>query len=286
MSHNTPKQHTLWLLAAIAAPAAHFSGSGWLTTAIAALAILPLTLLPKSWRFRTKPIAFLQILWLGIAAGILLPASAAYWPSDNDLVVPLTLLTLAAFTNEDGAPRVGAVLAFCMALLAIPAAIAGAAHIEPKWLQAELAPWPLSLSLVLLLPNLPTAGEDRKGKRILGTAALTVALSLLVQGVAGTRVAAVLRDPFYQTARAIGHLEPVVAAGLSLGWYALATWFFSSAAGIAREGGLGPKITRVLVWGTATGLVLFRQQPNMLFVTVISLFWWVIAPFFLNLKKS
>ena len=49
MSHNTPKQHTLWLLAAIAAPAAHFSGSGWFVTALTALAVLPLMLLPKSW---------------------------------------------------------------------------------------------------------------------------------------------------------------------------------------------------------------------------------------------
>lgn len=285
MPHNTAKQHTLWLLAAIAAPAAHFSGSGWLTTAITALAVLPLTLLPKNWQAVSKPLALAQILWLGTVAGTLLPASAAYWPSDNDLVVPLTLLTLAAFTNTHAAPGVGAVLAFCMALLAIPAAISGAAHIEPKWLKPEPTPWPLGLTLVLLLPNLPAAGENQKGKRLLGTAAVTIALSLLVQGVTAVSVAVTLADPFYQTARALGHLEPVIAAGLTLGWYALASWLFHSGAYIAQRAGIGEKLSYVLLWGTATAFVLLGQQPAMQFVTVLSLFWWVITPFFLNLKK-
>lgn len=285
MSHNTPKQHTLWLLAAIAAPAAHFSGSGWFMAALTALAVLPLMLLPKSWEGMPKIGAVLQILWLGVAAGALLPASAAYWPSDNDLVVPLTLLTLAAFTGASSAPRVGAVLAFCMALLAIPAAVSGAAHAEPEWLRPQLAPWPLGLTLVLLLPNLPAAGESEKGKRILGATAAAIAPALLVQAVTATPVAMAAPDPLYQTARGLGHLEPVVAAGMTLGWYALACWLFHSAVQIAKGGGMGERLPYVLVWGTATALVLFRQQPGEGFLTVLSLFWWVITPFFQKMKK-
>ena len=285
MSNNTRKQHTLWLLAALAAPAAHFSGAGWLTAAITALSILPLTFLPKNWQSVSRPQALLQILWLGIAAGMLLPHSAAYWPSDNDLVVPLTLLTLAACTGADRSPRVGAVLALCMALLAIPAAVSGAAHIEPEWLRPERTPWPMGLALGLLLPNLPTAGEARKGRSVIAAAAVTIALSFLVQGVTATPVAAALPDPFYQTARTLGHLEPVVAAGVSLGWYALSAWLFQSAALLARAGKMGEKLPRVLLWGTAASLILLGKQPNAWFVTVISLFLWVILPFFRNLKK-
>ena len=270
MSHNTPKQHTLWLLAAIAAPAAHFSGSGWFVTALTALAVLPLMLLPKSWEGMPKSGAVLQILWLGVAAGVLLP---------------LTLLTLAAFTGASSAPRVGAVLAFCMALLAIPAAVSGAAHAEPEWLRPQLAPWPLGLTLVLLLPNLPAAGESEKGKRILGAAAAVIAPALLVQAVTSTPVALAAPDPLYQTARGLGHLEPVVAAGMTLGWYALACWLFHSAVQIAKGGGIGGRLPYVLVWGTATALVLFRQQPGIRFLTVLSLFWWVITPFFQKMKK-
>ena len=78
------KQHTLWLLAALAAPIAHYSGSGWLMSAAAALSVLPLTRIPKSWEGLTRGMAFGQILWLGVVAGFLLPGSAACWPSEQD----------------------------------------------------------------------------------------------------------------------------------------------------------------------------------------------------------
>ena len=136
-----PKQHTLWLLAAMSAPLAHFSGSGWLMTALAASAVLPLTLLPKAWEGMTKPLLLLQLLWLGAVAGALLSGSPAYWPSDNDLAVPLTILVLAALTGAPAAPRIGALLALCMALLTIPAAVSGVAYsLQPRSLNLRARP--------------------------------------------------------------------------------------------------------------------------------------------------
>ena len=277
------KQHTLWLLAALAAPIAHDSGSGWLMSAAAALAVLPLTMIPKSWEGLTRGMAFAQILWLGLVAGLLLPGSAACWPSEQDRAVPLTLLTLAALTKPNRTARVGAVLAFCMALLAIPLTVSGASGVELRWLGPELMPWPVGLTLVLLLPNLPSAGEGTKG--IPGTALLTIALSALVQGSISLKVASTTGSPIYETARTIGHLEPVTAAALTLGWYALASLFLDSAARIAWEGDIRMEVACVLVWCTAVVFVLFGLQPNAWFVTVLSLFWWVITPFFQKMKK-
>ena len=277
------KQHTLWLLAALAAPIAHYSGSGWLMSGLAALAVLPLTRIPKSWEGLTRGMAFVQILWLGLVAGLLLPGSAACWPSEQDKAVPLTLLTLAALTKPNRTARVGAVLAFCMALLAIPLAVSGASGVELRWLGPELMPWPVGLTLVLLLPNLPSAGEGTKG--IIGTAFLTLALSALVQGSISLKVASTSESPIYETARTLGHLEPVTAAALTLGWYALASLFLDSAARIAWEGDLRMEVAYVLVWCTAAVFVLFGLQPNAWFVTVLSLFWWVITPFFQKMKK-
>lgn len=277
------KQHTLWLLAALAAPIAHYSGSGWLMSAAAALAVLPLTRIPKSWEGLTRGMAFLQILWLGVVAGFLLPGSAACWPSEQDKAVPLTLLTLAALTKPNRTARVGAVLAFCMALLAIPLAVSGASGVELRWLGPELMPWPVGLTMVLLLPNLPSAGEGTKG--IMGTALLTLILSALVQGSISLRVASTSESPIYETARTLGHLEPVTAAALTLGWYALASLFLDSAARIALEGDIRMEVAYVLVWCTAAVFVLFGLQPNAWFVTVLSLFWWVITPFFQKMKK-
>ena len=277
------KQHTLWLLAALAAPIAHYSGSGWLMSGLAALAVLPLTRIPKSWEGLTRGMAFAQILWLGLVAGLLLPGSAACWPSEQDKAVPLTLLTLAALTKPNRTARVGAVLAFCMALLAIPLAVSGASGVELRWLGPKLMPWPVGLTLVLLLPNLPSAGEGTRG--IFGTASLTLALSALVQGSISLRIASTGGSPIYETARTLGHLEPVTAAALTLGWYALASLFLDSAARIAREGDIRMEVAYVLVWCTAAVFVLFRLQPNAWFVTVLSLFWWVITPFFQKMKK-
>ena len=277
------KQHTLWLLAALAAPIAHDSGSGWLMSAAAALAVLPLTMIPKSWEGLTRGMAFGQILWLGVVAGFLLPGSAVCWPSEQDRAVPLTLLTLAALTKPNRTARVGAVLAFCMALLAIPLAVSGASGVELGWLGPELMPWPVGLTLVLLLPNLPSAGEGTKG--IPGTGLLTIALSALVQGSISLKVASTTGSPIYETARTIGHLEPVTAAALTLGWYALASLFLDSAARIALEGDIRIEVAYVLVWCTAAVFVLFGLQPKAWFVTVLSLFWWVITPFFQKMKK-
>ena len=277
------KQHTLWLLAALAAPIAHDSGSGWLMSGLATLAVLPLTRIPKSWEGLTRGMAFAQILWLGLVAGLLLPGSAACWPSEQDRAVPLTLLTLAARTKPNRTARVGAVLAFCMALLAIPLAVSGASGVELCWLGPELMPWPVGLTLVLLLPNLPSAGEGTRG--IFGTAFLTLALSALVQGSISLRVASASGSPIYETARTLGHLEPVTAAALTLGWYALASLILDSAARIAGEGDIRMEVAYVLVWCTAAVFVLFGLQPNAWFVTVLSLFWWVITPFFQKMKK-
>ena len=279
------KQHTLWLLAALTAPAAHFSGSGWLMTLLAALAVLPLTLVPKSWEGLSRPMALVQIIWLGAVAGFLLPGSAACWPSGNDLAVPLTLLTLGALTKPDRTARIGAVLAFCMALLAIPLAVAGAAHLRWEWLEPKTAPWPVLLTLILLLPNLPSAGEGKKGKRAAGVAVLAAVLSALPQGTISLPVASAHPSPFYETARTLGYLEPVTAAALTLGWYALTAWLFDSAARIAWAGDVKMETAYVLLWCTAAGFVLFRVQPNAWFVTVLSLFLWVFTPFFQKMKK-
>lgn len=277
---NHSKQHTLWLLAAIAAPIAHFSGTGWLTAALTALIVLPMTLIRGSWDF-SRPVAIGQILWLGVVAGLMLPGSAVYWPSDNTAVVPLTLLALAVLTSSGAAPRVGAVLALCMALLAIPIAICAASRIEPVWLKPAIRPWSPALTVALLISALPAAGKTRRGRSAAAAAMLTLLLTLLVQGTIGSIRA---EDPFYQTARTLGHMEPVAAAAMTLGWYALTCFLFQSGMHIARSCKISQKWASVLLLGTSTIPVLFPQQPNPWFVSVLSLFLWVIAPFGTKIK--
>ena len=65
------KQHTLWLLAALAAPLAHNSGCGWAVAGLAALTVLPLCRIPKSWEDMTGFRAAIQLFWLGTVVGMM-----------------------------------------------------------------------------------------------------------------------------------------------------------------------------------------------------------------------
>ena len=275
------KQSQVWLLAALAAPIAHFSGCGWLTVLITAALVMPLAILEKDWSF-PRPVAFVQILWLGIVAGSLLPGAAACWPSDNSLAVPLTLLTLAALTGAAKAPRIGAVLAFAMGLLALPVALSGAAHLNPGWLAPMTFAWNPMLVLVLLLTSLPVAG---KGKGIWYTGVLALAIAVLEQGVLSPYVAASLPDPEYQTARALGYLEPVASAALTMGWFAVASLLFASAADIAKKSGISQRLSYVLVWCTGLPLLIFKWQLPAPFLMGLSAYLWCFTPFFQKLKK-
>lgn len=277
------KQSNLWLLAALAAPAAHFSGCGWLSALTTAAVILPLTLVKRDWSF-TRPVALLQIIWLGIVAGSILPASALCWPSDSDLTVPLTILTLAALTRAGNAPRIGAVLAFAVGLLALPIAISGAAHVEPGWLRPTPLTWEPMLALVLLLPALPGTG-GKKTRGILAVGVLTAVLAALAQGVLHPAVAERIPDPEYQTARSLGYLEPVASAALTMGWYAMTTWLFFAAAEIAPKSQMGQRLPYVLLWGTAATAVALKWQLPAPFLMVLSTVLWCFAPIFQKLKK-
>ena len=279
------KQHTLWLLAALAAPVAHDSGCGWAVAGLAALTVLPLCLIPKSWEDMTGFQAVIQLFWLGTVAGMLLQNSAIYWPSDNGLAVPLTILSLAGLTDSAAGPRIGAVLAFCMALLAVPAAVAGAATQEPEWLRPVIAPWPWTLTLIFLLPNLPAAGMAAKGRGLVYAGVLGMVLALLVQGTISPEVAASVPDPFWQTARTLGYLEPVIAVGITFGWYALTVYLLQSARKMARSAGIKSRWAGVLPVGTAVAVLLFKWQLGYPIMTLFSSFLWVLSPFLSKIKK-
>ena len=280
------KQHTLWLLAAVSAPLAHFSGCGWGSALTAALVTLPLVLIPKCWEGMSRTLALIQMIWLGAVAGLLIQNSAVYWPSDQEWVVPLTLLALAAVTSKGAVPRIGAVLAFCIGLLALPVVLTGAAWVEPEWLCRKGNGWPAAVSLVLLLPALPAAGESRQTRRSIWTGLMAVCLSLLVQGTISPQVAASVPDPFFQAARTLGYLEPIAAAGMTLGWYAMAIYLLQSAALIANNSYISAKTAHVLPVGTAFAAVVFQWQLDLQKSLVLSVILWILMPFLTKIKKS
>ena len=279
------KQHTLWLIAAVSAPLAHFSSCGWFPALLASAVILPLNLVPKCWEGMSRTLTMIQIIWFGIVAGILLKNSAVYWPSDQELTVPLTLLALAAVTGKKAGPRIGAVLAFCIGLLAIPVVIAGAKHLEPRWLGWIAGSWPGAQCLILLFPSLPSASGERKAGRSGVVGMLALLMTLLVQGTISPEAAGAVPDPFYQTARTLGHLEPIAAVGMTLGWYAMAIYLLRSASMIGEGGEIRSWTANVLPLGTAAAVILTKWQPDYRICLILSAFLWIFAPFLSKIKK-
>lgn len=279
---NDSKQQTLWALAAVAAPVLHLAGCGWLAALIGAAVIAPLALLPGKWEGLPKALAWAEALSFGAAAGMLLPCSAVYWPSDNDLAVPLTLLTLALLTKSESAPRTGAVAALFMGLLAVPLVVAGGAKVEPGWLRPSLEVWPVGLCAALLLVRLPTGG----GRGTFGGAAgIAVVGAILIQGTISAPVAAGMEDAFYQAARTLGHWETVAAAGMTLGWYALTTLLIRSGERVMADAGVQGKTGRAAVAGTALlGIVLLKARYYEILAIAGGLLWGIVP--FWNAKRK
>ncbi len=271
------KSHTLWLMAALAAPAAHASGCGWFSALLAAAVLLPLTVLPADWENMSRPYGLLQLLWLGLVTGGLLRNAAVYWPSNNDLAVPLTLLVLAGLTDSDAAGRIGTVLAFCLLILAVPVCCSAAGKL--RWIRPSAVRWPMELSVVLLLPALPTG--TRRERQILPLLALTVGLSLLSQGILSSGVAAALPDGFYQMARTLGHMEPIVSAAMTLSYFAMTCQFVAAGSAIAQSGNLTRWIVPVVAGGCiVAGVEIYHWVPF-----AVSLVLWVFLPLMKGLLR-
>ena len=114
---------------------------------------------------------------------------------------------------------------------------------------------------------------------------MALILAAVVQGTVSPQVALSVPDPFFQTARTLGHMEPILAAAVTLGWYALAVYLLQSARYIAKECKIGRIWSGVLVLCTASAAVLLKWQLHAPFWSVLSAFLWVLTPFLTKNKK-
>ena len=269
------KQQLLGLAAAMSAPLALCAGCGWGTILVAGVALLPLTCLPQNWRGMGKLLRWIEALWMGAVLGGLLRQSAAFWPSHEGLTVPLVLLALAFCTGGEEAPRVGAVLGFCLFVLYLPVAAAGAVQLEPEWLAEPFGQWTTVLPVVLLLPAL---FHGKGGKGAVRTAVIGAAFALLTQGVLSPWVAGSVETPFYQMARTlspggVSHIEPVISVAVTLGWYALAAGVLEHSEEVGRRTG------RFLTTLAAIMTIVLGVEIDGICTVILCLILWIIVPF-------
>ena len=251
----TARQLGVWLLAAVSAPLSAASGAGWAAVLLAGLAMLPLARLgAQGWQSISGAMAIVESVWLSILAGVMLRSSALFWPaSHSGWFVPVVLLALASLTVPSAAPRVGAVVGLCLAVLYVPVLVGGAAQIELRWLEPQAGNWTAMLLIALLIPSLWglwRAESSGIGHILTASGVVGVLFAVLVQGILSPVLASRIPDAFYQMSRAmelgvLSRIEPVVAVASALGWYALGALLHASAVRLALRGGVRMHLARL-----------------------------------------
>lgn len=281
----------MWLLAAMSAPLAHFSGCGWLTALLLSAAVLPVCVLPgDGWRRMGKFWCGLELAWFVAAAGVLVRHSAEYWPSSSSWFVPVTLLALSVWSigSEKGA-RTGSVLGWILLGLFGVVVLAGLSQIDLSWEMPEAKIWEPELLLALMIPALAGIWTEERGGVRTGAGAAAVVFALLVQGILSPGVSSGAQSPFYEMASSLtaGGIcwELPTAVAMTLGWYTLASLLVNAAGEMASVCEIPEKWGRGIIFAGAAAATLVNIEQIAWTFPVISLILWVIIPFLRKMKK-
>lgn len=232
------------------------------------------------WRWTCVP----QFLLLAVVMGELLADAASSWPGDNYPAVPLILLALGAWSAGKGASaaaRVGCVLFWFVLLVYLAVFGAGVGSVQVDQLQPWWGSVRAEVVLLLLVPAAATLllreGEGWNRRSVLPGAFL-VAASVLVSGVMSPALA---EEGFYEMSRGlellgtVSRFEPVISAGMTLGWFSLVTLLLSMCGCLAERirkswGRWGVYIGAA---GGAAWMLCDLHISMVLLIVLVSIFW-------------
>lgn len=288
----TSKQMWRWLLLAGFAGLAHFASGGYMAAALAAGAILPLSLILGGGFGRIgRVLSFLEWSWMVVILSQLLPASGAYWPGEKaELVVPLVLLAMAALSGgTERTARVCNTLFWITGVVAAGILLGSAGKLETQWLKPEPGNWDSGLIVTLLIPGITGAlVPEEKGKAgaVLCYGILAIVLAAVLQGMLSIPVAQASDGAMYELGRGIGQggFEVLVSAGMTFGWYGLAALLFRTAAEFGEKWGIGDRVARCLGFVCTGTLLLLGLKVDEVVMVGVTLGMWILAPM-LHMKK-
>lgn len=297
------RQNQTWLLTAMAAPLAQTaSGASWLTTALVGAVCLPVCWGLEWLAEKSRPgkwLCAVQWFWLSLILGEVLQWLKLCWPdSPSALAAPLVLLLLAAWTAGKGkeqASRAGSVLFWFLTLLLGAVLLSGVKEIRLDNLRPVWKMQGAHLITVFLIPAMGTSltGSRRSWRPKAGILMLGILLSTVTSGVLSLKAAAEAPSAFYELSRSLRLLgiaerfESLVAAGMTLGYFALLSYLLSAGAAAAEvlRAGKG-------AWGSWSAAVLsglffisgFRLDSAILALgTVLT---WVVLPVLNCLQRN
>lgn len=261
------------------------AGSSWLATAgVASICGVAVWLVwrfgAERWRWTYVP----RYLLLVVIVGTLLDRAASSWPGDNYPAVPLILLALAAWSTGKGtsaAARVGCVLFWFVLLMYLMVFGAGVGSVRVEWLRPWWGEVEAEVVLLMLVPAISVSllreGDGWSGRMLLPGAFLVLA-AVLVSGVMSPELAG---KGFYEMSRGlellgtVSRFEPVISAGMTLGWFSLLTLLLSVCGCLMDRfrkgsGRVGVYIGAV---GSAVWMLCDLHISMVLLLVLVSIFW-------------
>lgn len=245
--YNNKKGSSRWLMAAMAAPLTQAaSNCSWITALIVAVSCLAVTKglcklevgLPQ-----TRFLAAVQWLWMLLVISEFLHWTMLYWPNHkNYYAVPLTILALAANAAAQGweiVKRSSGILYWILTALFGVILLSGMKEVKLENITFQWQMQTAYLVVVLLIPAVGASLERIDGKAIL---IYTVITAFVTMGVLSAGMVSRYHAPFYEMSRSISILsfgrrfESLVAAGMTLGYYTLMTYFLTLAANNWEKG--------------------------------------------------
>ncbi len=282
------KQRLAWAAVAAAAPLAHFCGCGWLTAGAAGLVGLTVSFLAASgWQRLGKFAAAVELGWLAVVLGSILPASGADWPGQGaGLVVPLMLLALAAWSDSQAGIRLGAVIFGILSVLAVPVAVSAVSQLRWGYMLPTWKPVPAGLAVAVLLPALAGVFGTAPKTGWFQLGLLPIALGAIAQGILSQPVAAESTAVFWEVSRTLGRWEPLMAVALTLGWYGFASFLLAAAGRFGQVLGLGETKGRWTAAAVAAGWMAANIQVPGLILLGGTLAAWILIPGILGKRKK
>lgn len=249
------------------------SAVGWTEAAATAALAWGMLLLPRA---KNLPgwIKWLQSIWNGVLAGVVMRWLSAYWPGEPVWAAGV-ILALAVWQTGKGQNAVAAaasVLGILQLLLIAGVLLTASKNMEWENLRADglgINGWLLT---VLLLPALGREEESRS----VWPALWTLAICLVTSGVVPRGAIPAGGNAFWEMSKSVSvfgkikRLESLTAVGLSLGFYLLACFLLG--------GGKEKRGIRWLPVLLAGAILLAQVEIAGIHAAIASVFLWILLP--------
>ncbi len=284
-----------WVTAAVIAPLAHASGIGWFSMVMGCLILIPISAFAsRGWTGLGKNLSALELLWLVLILPTLMKGSAAYWPAQNDLAVPVTivLLTLLSGSAEKGS-RAGTILLCTIILLYVPVVLCGISDVNIKWMEPQWNGWDWNAVPVLLIPGLVGlwgTQANGRGRALAGIGIFAIVMAGITQGVLSLKICNLETAPLYTLAQTlhiggISRFEAVVSMTMTLGYYALASFLVACGGKLGKTIGIPEFQGKLWVVGVTVLLLLMDLSLPQEMAAVGSVILWGIVPILMPKNK-